>query len=137
MSATLYIIRGLPGAGKSTFAQKMIEKKMADSYYEADMYFLDKDGKYNFDPSKLSEAHNWCKSKVFADLKQGKRVIVSNTFTRIFEMEPYITFCKNHEIPFKVIRLKTQFKSIHNVPDTAINKMRQRFQNYHGELTIV
>ena len=128
--AKLYIIRGLPGSGKSTFARKMIDHGMADSYYEADMYFLDKDGNYNFDPSKLGNAHSWCKAKVLADLKSGKNVIVSNTFTRRNEMEPYITYCMDNEIPFEVIRLQTQFKSIHNVPPEAMERMKARFQDY-------
>lgn len=134
--AKLYIIRGLPGSGKSTFARKMIDRGMADSYYEADMYFLDKDGNYNFNPSKLGNAHAWCKAKVLADLKAGKNVIVSNTFTHGNEMEPYITYCMDNKIPFEVIRLQTQFQSIHNVPSYAIDKMKARFQNFNGETII-
>lgn len=134
--AKLYIIRGLPGSGKSTFARKMIDRGMADSYYEADMYFLDKDGNYNFDPSKLGNAHAWCKAKVLADLKAGKNVIVSNTFTRRNEMEPYITYCMDNKIPFQVIRMQTQFKSIHNVPPEAMERMKARFQNFNGETII-
>jgi len=45
----LVIIRGLPGSGKSTFAKKFVEKGF--KHYEADMWMVDKDGNYSFDPS--------------------------------------------------------------------------------------
>lgn len=36
MDKILYIIRGIPGAGKSSFA-----KSLECPYFEADMYFID------------------------------------------------------------------------------------------------
>lgn len=133
MSAKLTIIRGIPGSGKSTFAKKMIDRNMADLHYEADMYFLDKDGIYRYDPSKIAFAHSWCKSKVLKALSKGFRVIVSNTFTRRSEMEPYITYCIDNGIPFEVIRLETQYGNIHNVPKEVLSNMKSRFQDFPNE----
>jgi len=133
MSAKLTIIRGIPGSGKSTFAKKMIDRNMADFHYEADMYFLDKDGTYRYDPSKIIFAHSWCRFNVFEALSKRFRVIVSNTFTRISEMEPYITYCKKNGIPFEVIRLETQYGNIHNVPEEVLSNMKSRFQDFPNE----
>ncbi len=58
MMRNLYIVRGLPGSGKSTFA-----KFVGDSFVEADMFFM-KNGKYEFDMSKIRDAHSWCLSTV-------------------------------------------------------------------------
>ena len=135
MNSKLYIVRGIPGSGKSTFAKKMISKKMADAYYEADMFF-ERNGKYQFDPSKLRQAHEWCQNQVMKALSEGKTVIVSNTFTRIPEMLPYVNFCKKNHIPFQVIRLTTNFGSIHNVPADSIERMKNRFQDWRGEILI-
>jgi tRNA uridine 5-carbamoylmethylation protein Kti12 len=135
-TAKLYIIRGLPGSGKSTFAEKILDKGLADSHYEADMYFLDKDGNYRYDPSKISSAHSWCRANVLKDLKKGLRVIVSNTFTRRNEMLPYIQYCIDNDISFEVIRMKTQFQNIHDVPEEVLKKMKNRFQDYSGETII-
>ena len=62
MKLSLYIIRGLPGSGKSTLAHSLVGD---GNYFEADMYFTDpKTGKYNFDHTKLREAHAWCLDRV-------------------------------------------------------------------------
>ena len=60
MNNTLYIIRGIPGSGKSTLAKKLVGD---DNYFEADMYFL-QDGIYEFDITKIKDAHDWCYNKI-------------------------------------------------------------------------
>lgn len=78
MNRNLYIVRGLPGSGKSTFA-----KSLGGVNYEADMFFINENGEYNFDPSKLKDAHNWCRHKAMDSMKSGEPiVVVSNTFTQ-------------------------------------------------------
>ena len=78
-NATLTLIRGLPGAGKSTLAQLMLERGEADCHFEADMWV-------NYDlPYKdrnIPAAHKACQAATRAALKKGRRVVVANTFTR-------------------------------------------------------
>jgi len=82
----LILLRGLPGSGKSTVA-KLFDKAL---HFEADMYFLDADGNYQFDASKIKNAHNWCRHSVMDAMKEGHPiVVVSNTFTQEWEMEVY------------------------------------------------
>ena len=53
----LYIVRGIPGSGKSTFAKRLVIHDFL--VCEADKYFVDKEtGEYNFDFTKIKDAHN-------------------------------------------------------------------------------
>ena len=131
----LYIIRGLPGSGKSTLARSIVARGLASAYYEADMFFV-RNGRYRFNPNYLRDAHCWCKGRVFNGLAQGRSIVVSNTFTTYREMAEYIEYAKAHGVPFKVIRLDTQYGSIHNVPHEAVERMRERFEDYQGEQRI-
>lgn len=128
----LFIIRGLPGSGKSTMAKNIMKYVEKCEHYEADMFF-EKDGKYNYDRTKIGEAHAWCQNETKKALLNGKNVIVSNTFTTLKEMEPYISFCKKHSIRFEVYRMTKNFGNIHNVPEDVIEKMNKRFEDYPNE----
>ena len=119
-------IRGLPGSGKSTFG-----KSLNCFHIEADMYHI-MNGGYIFDKDQLSEAHEWCYD-MFTQSCKLMDVVVSNTFTRYSELKPYIDYCKFYRIPFKIIRMETNYKSIHNVPNEVIDGMRERFEDIEGE----
>jgi len=121
----LQIIRGLPGSGKSTFA-----KKFADIakilHVEADQYFMT-DGVYQFDKDKLHQAHLYCQKTTFEELSKGNSVVVSNTFTTLSELKPYIEFAQNLGIDVNITEMKNDFGNIHNVPNDTINRMKERF----------
>ena len=82
----LFIIRGVPGSGKSSLASCLCD---FDSICEADKFFYDELGNYNFEAKRLSEAHDWCRSQVEARMQNRERyprIVVSNTFSREWEM---------------------------------------------------
>jgi predicted kinase len=124
----LILIRGLPGTGKSTYA-----KEFNGQHIEADMYFMD-GSEYKFDSSKLSLAHKWCLDTTERGLKEGHTAIVSNTFTKIWEMKPYLDLAEYLNIPVTVYRMTKGYGSIHNVPQSSIDKMSNRFEYYQGEI---
>ena len=127
-SSTLRIIRGLPGSGKSTLAELLKEQYNINNYYEADMFFM-RDGEYKFYPNALGIAHKWCKSKVEESLQNNEDVIVANTFTTIKELNEYLKLTKLYDCNIVIYEVRTQFESIHNVPDEAINRMRNLWYN--------
>lgn len=119
------IIRGLPGTGKSTLAKKY------DSSYvhcEADQYFM-KDGQYIFDKSRIKDAHAFCLLKAEYALYQGHNVVVSNTFTRKWEYEPYVNLAKSYDAEVEIIILKEKYTNIHNVPNGTMKHMAERWED--------
>ena len=138
--AKLYIIRGIPGSGKSTYAE-MLKKDLWEeghdvARFEADDYWM-KDGQYKIDLKRLPMAHQWCFDKTFNAFTKGcDTVIVSNTFTTMKEMSPYINEAKNRNLEIVVYRMGNEFKNVHNVPEEVIEKMKARFEDYENEIVI-
>lgn len=131
MSKVLIILRGLPGSGKTSFAKYMF----SNNVFEADQYFYDSQGNYNFDATKLPDAHKNCQRRV-EELMQmsettqyGQEIVVSNTATTERELQPYLDLAKLYG--YKVVSLIVENRhgnsSVHNVPAETIEKMRDRF----------
>jgi predicted kinase len=127
MYQTLTLIRGLPGSGKSTLARAMCEVYSAE-HFEADMWMVGQDGEYQFDPAKLPGCHALCQEHAEKALQEGRSVIVSNTFTRRWEMMPYIDMANRHGVRLQVITCEADFDSVHGVPAGTIAKMRERWE---------
>lgn len=129
----LVLIRGLPGAGKTTYAKN----KFADYiYYDADMYFIKGDGIYYFEYDLLRHAHNWCYKRMMENIMLVKNVVIANTFSTTREIYSYYNENNKDIVNLKVICLTTQFKSVHNVPEEKIQQMKKRWQKYPSEILI-
>ncbi len=122
----LVLIRGLPGSGKSTLAKSM---EPHYEHVEADMYFVKPYIGYVFDRHYIGDAHSWCQRTARIFLSHGKRVVVSNTFTQKWEMQPYFDMAESLNIPVRVIEATGEFENIHGVPEEAIQKMRDRWEH--------
>ena len=131
MGGVLIILRGLPGSGKTSFAKYMF----SNNVFEADQYFYDKDGNYNFDASKLHAAHLDCQKRVEDLMKMsettqyGSEIVVSNTATTEKELKPYYDLAEKYD--YKVVSLIVEnrhgSKNVHNVPDEKLEQMKNRF----------
>jgi hypothetical protein len=91
------------------------------------MYFIDRDGNYAFNPSLLHAAHVWCLDRTTAFLIGGTSVIVTNTFTTMKEMQAYLDVARRFGLKLDVIEMRSQYGSIHGVPEATMEKMRKRW----------
>ena len=123
--SNLYLIRGLPGSGKSTFAPIVCENILS-----ADQYHTDKHGNYNFDSSKVRESHEWCQERTRRFLEREQDIAVANTFTQEWEMAPYFAMAKKYGTTVYTIVVENRHgsKSIHGVPADKIEMMKNRFE---------
>ena len=121
---TLFILRGLPGAGKSTLADSL-----GIDYVEADMFFM-QDGEYKFDGTKIKLAHEWCQDRVRKIMEYGMNVAVANTFTQEWEMEPYLEMAEEfgYRVNSLIVENRHGNESVHGVPAQAMDIMEKRFE---------
>jgi predicted kinase len=122
----LILLRGLPGAGKSTFAKLFGDAR----HFEADMYHVGEDGVYNWKPENIKAAHEWCRRNVEQTMTFGKNIVVSNTFTQEWEMEPYYKLAEQYGYRVHSIIVENRHEGIneHNVPADKLEQMRNRFE---------
>ena len=152
----LYIVRGLPGSGKSTLSAKMHKfiamldnpDYCSSSHWEADMYFENSDGRYLFDASKLPDAHQWCQDKVeidmggrifqnglFTQLRNRRRykniIFVTNTFSQQWEVEPYLKLASKYGYAVQIIECQGDHGNVHDVPEDTIETMKAKWEPIH------
>jgi predicted kinase len=123
------IVRGLPGSGKSTIANKICNQWESNNrWIEADHYFEDKDGNYIFNRSKIREAHEWCLNETNRTLERFHHVVVANTFCTKKELKPYFELAQKYCVVPQVILCQGDWGSVHNVPDETYRAMKLRFE---------
>ena len=130
----LTLVRGLPGSGKSTFANTITNQF---SVCEADKFFYDEEGNYNFDATKLREAHEWCRNAVETRMKDNQanpqfypEIVVSNTFTQKWEMEAYYKLAEQYGYKVFSIIVENRHDGVnqHGVPADKLEQMKNRFE---------
>jgi predicted kinase len=128
---TVFIMRGLPGSGKSTLVKEI------HSFYwngvgnplvaSADDYFM-VDGEYRYDRSKIGDAHKWCMQRFLENLKDVGPYFVDNTNITIEELRKYVVLAKAYSSFVYIITLDIDIETSlkrnkHNVPKSVIEKM--------------
>ncbi len=126
---TVIIVRGVSGVGKTTFANIVAEPKVVCT---ADDYFQQGDN-YNFDPTKLGEAHKQSMSrfdKALADPSIAN-IVVANTNTKPSDYKYYTD--KANEAGIKVIYVVLEKRhdnpNVHSVPDFVLQRQHDSLKN--------
>ena len=137
---TLIILRGLPGAGKTTIVKYLEEKAGQEATVcSADHYFYF--GKehtpenYKFDRALLDKAHGFCKYHCIKAIEENKELIViDNTNIKLRDFKLYALL--GAEAGYTVIShaivgmsAEDSFKlNVHNVPIEACARMYGAFE---------
>lgn len=121
----LFIIRGLPGSGKSTVAERI-----SRAICTADDFHTDRKGNYHWKSENVGRAHAWCQRKCERFLKKGiTPVAVANTSTTEKELKLYYDIAEKYDyrVFSVIVENRHEGKNIHNVPEETMNKMEERF----------
>lgn len=128
---SLLLLRGLPGSGKSTLAQSLSENGKYP-VFSIDSYFTDPStGTYNFEFDKNHIAYNQCVEKTKAAMQAAEsKIIVDNTFTMEWEMEPYFKLASVFNYRLFVVTVENYHgsKNIHHINDEQIEKMAAEYK---------
>jgi len=140
----VFILRGLPGSGKSYYAQNLADELATadESQYlicSTDDYFLNEQGEYHFDKFKLPQYHNLNLARFIQALAQDiPLVILDNTNIKKWEFVAYTqaAVALGYQVK-EVIVGEVNDKSMqhlyakrnsHNVPLKTISKMAYMFE---------
>lgn len=138
---TLIIVRGIPGSGKSTFANKLKNYFEEHGYhgdtFESDSFFV-KNGVYKFNPKLLYLAHKICYDKVFNNLEKENVdfSIVANTFILKSDVKKYREHAEELGYDVMIFRMTNKFKDVHEVPEETLQKMRESICNIDNEIFV-
>jgi hypothetical protein len=127
--AKLVFVRGIPGAGKTTFAKMMYPDH---TYIDADMFFV-RGGRYVYHVKHASHAHAWCKNSMRESLAAGKNTIVANTFVRAQDVAQYKAHVGDICDDVLIVRVVGDHASIHGVPPATIARMKAEWQDLDAQ----
>lgn len=128
---SIILLRGLPGSGKSTLA-KVLSEKGKYPITSIDSYFTNpKTGEYKFEFQNNHLAYKQCEEQTASFAKQGtEKIIVDNTFTLDWEMEPYFKIAKENNYTLFVVTVEKHHdgNNIHDVSDDQLQKMAEKYK---------
>lgn len=128
---TVYILRGVPGSGKTTLAKELINNRLG-TICTADDYFETDEG-YKFDFSKLRQAHEECQRKFSLAVEDNfyEVIVVANTNTSEKEWTFYKEKAEKfgHKVFFLVVENRHGGKNEHGVPEDKLGIMEQRVKD--------
>lgn len=129
---TMYIMRGLPGSGKSHIAHTL-----GGQVFSTDDFFTTADG-YDFEPSQIGQAHLWNQQRVETAMMAGvPTIVVDNTNIMYWEMKPYIQYADKHGYEIEWVEAQSEWawnaeecakRNQHGVPLTVISNMLAKFE---------
>lgn len=132
-----FILRGLPGTGKDEIA-KYLGNNHSDPpvILSTDQFFIH-DGKYQFDKTKLVEAHKatWEAFKS-AISSSSEVIIINNTNIKKFHYAHYVDYAQRHGYLTSLVTIPANdvsdrelaTRNIHSVDQGTISKMRKEFE---------
>ncbi|CAG0969876.1 MAG: AAA family ATPase [Bacteroidetes bacterium] len=127
----LIILRGLPGAGKTTLAHVLSENGKYPVFSIDDFFTDAQTGKYAFVFSENHIAYQQCLQYCEKAMKENvSKIILHNVFSMQWEMEPYFKLAKQYNYTLHVATVEKHHTrtNTHNISDEQIRKMAKKFE---------
>ncbi len=138
----VFILRGISGAGKSTFAKEFAKYCFANrvdcTVVSADDFFEDHEGGYKFNINLLSFAHGNCLKQFIGsmeatDPEENHVIIVDNTNLTRDEVLPYVTIAAAYEYEVNIMDFKVDIETAygrakHGVPYSGLQNQMDRWE---------
>lgn len=129
------IMRGLPGSGKSTEAQRLSLGAVPRVVLSTDDWFTVA-GEYRFDVTQLPAAHAWNLWRFTEALRMAlPLVIVDNTNVLLEHFRPYVEAARAHGYEIETVTVDSGLsdeelaaRTTHAVPVEVIAAMRAKFE---------
>jgi len=145
MNRICYVMRGISGSGKSTLGKQIQSENQNTEIVSADL-FWDKNGYYDFDFKKLSEAHSWCFENFKKAILKGSNVIIDNTNLNYSSVKKYLDHLLENnsqsEFQYSIKFVQVSYNDVNtaialrkdradgkNVPEKTIRGMFKQFKN--------
>ncbi len=125
----LVLLRGLPGAGKSSLAVLLSENGKYP-IFSLDDYFTNAKGEYQFEFDKNHLAYKQCEGLTEAAMaKHVAKIFVHNTFVYDWEIEPFLKLQKKYGYTLFVLTVENfhNNKNTHGVSDEQLEKMAMKY----------
>jgi len=128
-------MRGFPGSGKSSLAQRLGQ---GGAVFSTDDLFMSPEGKYDFNPALLGQNHGLNIKRAREAMLNGVTpVVIDNTNVRADDIRPYAALAKEFgytmefkepETPWKFDAKELAKRNTHRVPQENIEKMLQQWE---------
>lgn len=127
----LIILRGLPGAGKTTLANILSEKGKYP-IFSIDDYFTDKQTEeYHFEFSENHIAYKDCLENCENAMKKNEtKIILHNVFSMEWEIKPYFELAKKYDYILHIASVENYHNSnnTHAITKEQIKKMASKYK---------
>lgn len=127
---SLILLRGLPGSGKTTLAKLLSENNTYPVFSVDDFFTNELTGEYIFNFQNNHLAYKQCQDLTNDAMQQGiTKVLVHNTFTMEWELEPYFKLAKTFNYSLFVVTVENyhEHKNVHEVSDEQLKKMAEKY----------
>ena len=128
---SLILLRGLPGSGKTSLA-KVLSEEGTYPVYSVDDYFTNKEtGEYRFDYKNNQYAYRQCEEQTEQSMQQkAKKIMVHNTFTMDWELEPYFKLAAKYNYSLFVVTVENYHGTgnVHDVSEEQLQKMAEKYK---------